>query len=118
VVELSGTVAEGDLPALYRGAAVLCMPSLFEGFGLPVLEAMASGIPVLASTVTSLPEVAQDAALLVDPLDVGAMAAGLRCLVEDGDLRARLVARGLARSKVFSWDATAIRVQAVLSAAG
>ncbi len=109
-----GRVADEDLPALYRGALALCMPSLSEGFGLPVLEAMASGVPVMASNSTSLPEVAGHAAVLVDPTDVQAMAEGLRRVVMDEGLRVELIQRGLARSREFSWDRTAQRIGAVL----
>jgi glycosyltransferase involved in cell wall biosynthesis len=109
-----GLVPDEDLPALYRGAQALCMPSLFEGFGLPVIEAMACGTPVLTSTATSLPEVAGDAAILVDPLDIEVMAAGLRRIIDEQDTRARLIARGFVRSQEYSWDSTAQRIRAVL----
>ncbi len=91
-----------DLPALYRGAACLLFPSLFEGFGMPVLEAMASGCPVVCSNTTSLPEIAGDAALLVDPRDAEALAAALHRLLTDPDLRVDLIARGLQRAAAFS----------------
>jgi glycosyltransferase involved in cell wall biosynthesis len=109
-----GFVPDDDLPALYRGAQALCMPSLFEGFGLPVIEAMACGTPVLTSTATSLPEAAGDAAILVDPLDIEAMADGLRRIVGEQDTRATLIARGFLRSQEHSWDLTAQRIRAVL----
>ena len=106
-VRMLGYVPDGDLPALYGGADALVYPSLVEGFGLPVLEAMRCGAPVLTSTVSSLPEVAGGAALLVDPLDVEAIADGLARLAGDPALRADLVARGLARAAEFSWEHTA-----------
>lgn len=114
-IGLIGHVPEEDLPRLYRGALALCMPSLFEGFGLPVIEAMACGTPVLASTATSLPEVAGSAAILVDPTDVEAIAAGLERIVGDSRLRAELAQRGIVRAGQFSWDRTAQQVAAVLA---
>ncbi|MGE0702253.1 MAG: glycosyltransferase family 4 protein, partial [Hyphomicrobiaceae bacterium] len=90
------------LVALMRGARAVLFPSLYEGFGLPVLEAMVAGAPVMTSNVSSLPEVAGDAALLVDPHDVDAIAAGIRRLDSDDDLCADLSARGLERAKLFS----------------
>ena len=113
-VHLIGRVPDEDLPGLYRGALALCMPSLFEGFGLPVVEAMACGTPVLTSTATSLPEVAGSAAILVDPTDVEAIAAGLNRIVSDQSLRGDLITRGISRSTEFSWDRTARRIEAVL----
>jgi glycosyltransferase involved in cell wall biosynthesis len=98
---------DDELPTLYHAASVLAMPSIYEGFGIPVLEAMASGIPVVCSTGGSLPEVAGDAALLVDPEDVGGLAGALRRLVADDDLRQTLVARGLQRVRSFSWESAA-----------
>lgn len=102
-----GFVADGDLPALYSAADAMAYPSLYEGFGLPLLEAMACGTPVLASTAPCLPEVAGDAALLVDPYDVDAIAAGLARLVSDTALRADLTRRGVARAARFRWDDSA-----------
>ena len=90
----TGYVSERDKLALLSGATVLAYPSLYEGFGFPVLEAFAAGVPVLTSNVSSLPEVAGDAAVLVDPADVDAIAAGLSELVADDDLRAVLSAAG------------------------
>jgi glycosyltransferase involved in cell wall biosynthesis len=103
-VHFAGYVHADDLSAVYSLATVLAYPSLYEGFGLPVLEAMACGTPVLTSNVSSLPEVAGDAATLVDPADVSSIAAGLRGLLESPSLRAELATRGRARAASFSWD--------------
>jgi glycosyltransferase involved in cell wall biosynthesis len=116
-VHFTGYVADPDLPALVGGALAYLLPSLYEGFGLPVLEAQACGTPVLASAVSSLPEVAGDAALLVDPLDIDAIAAGIELLVEDAALRARLRERGLQRVSGWTWERTARATLAVLEAA-
>jgi glycosyltransferase involved in cell wall biosynthesis len=102
-----GYVAEADLPALYSLAEVFAFPSLYEGFGLPPLEAMACGTPVVASNTSSLPEVVGDAAWLVDPLDVSALADALRSLLEESPLRTRQVQRGLAQAQRFTWSAAA-----------
>jgi glycosyltransferase involved in cell wall biosynthesis len=104
-----GHVAEADLAALYLGARALVFASLDEGFGLPALEAFACGVPVLASTAGALPETCGDAALLVDPLDAGAIAGGLRRLLDDGALARDLAARGRRRAAAFTWEATARR---------
>jgi glycosyltransferase involved in cell wall biosynthesis len=112
-VKLAGPVADATLHALYQRADGLAYPSLYEGFGLPVLEAMAHGVPVLTSDRSSLPEVAGDAALLVDPLDRGAIAKGLVRLLGDGDLRRRLKAAGPRRAAGFTWSATAAATWAV-----
>jgi glycosyltransferase involved in cell wall biosynthesis len=102
-VRFLGYVPRADVPALYRGAAALVFPSLFEGFGMPVLEAMASGCPVVCSDTTSLPEIAGDAACLVDPRDADAIAAAVARLVGDAELRASAVLRGLRQAATFSW---------------
>jgi glycosyltransferase involved in cell wall biosynthesis len=102
-VRFPGFVADEDLPALYGAAAVLAYPALYEGFGLPVLEALACGTPVVTSTRSSLPEAAGDAALLVDPLDVDALAGALGRLLNDGALRAALRERGLDHAARFTW---------------
>jgi alpha-1,3-rhamnosyl/mannosyltransferase len=109
-------VPDPDLRVLYRGAAGFVFPSLYEGFGLPVLEAFASGLPVVTSTVTSLPEVAGDAALLVDPLDVDAIAAAMTRLLEDRGLADDLRTKGLARARGFTWEACAAKTAVVLRA--
>jgi glycosyltransferase involved in cell wall biosynthesis len=106
-VKLAGPVGDRLLHALYQAADGLAYPSLYEGFGLPVLEAMANGTPVLTSDRSSLPEVAGDAALLVDPLDRSAIAAGLVRLAGDQALRRRLVEAGRRRAAGFTWRATA-----------
>jgi glycosyltransferase involved in cell wall biosynthesis len=102
-----GFVADDDLPALYSAARVLAYPSLYEGFGLPILEAMACGTPVVTSTASCLPEVAGDAALLVPPTDVDALAAALERAVADEGVRAELIAKGRERARRFSWEASA-----------
>lgn len=102
-VVFAGYVAEDDKAALLSGALALVYPSLYEGFGMPVLEAMACGTAVLTSNVSSLREVAGDAALMVDPLDVNAIAAGISRLITDADLRKALVERGHAQVRKFSW---------------
>jgi len=107
VVRFLGPVPEADLPALYAGATLFVFPSLYEGFGLPVLEAMACGAPVACSATSSLPEVAGDAALFFDPTDVEAMAVTLTRALAEPDLRRALREQGLARARQFSWHQTA-----------
>jgi glycosyltransferase involved in cell wall biosynthesis len=103
----TGTVDNDDLASLYRGAEVFAFPSLFEGFGIPVLEAMACGTPVIASNRTSIPEVAGGAALLVDPLDAVGMAEAMHRLLSDPALRRQCIERGFRRAKAFSWEKAA-----------
>jgi len=103
----TGYVSDQDLPALYGGAIAFIYPSLYEGFGLPPLEAMACGTPVVTSNVTALPEVVGDAAVLVDPYDVDSIAEGIRRVVEDSALRETLRRKGIERARQFSWDRTA-----------
>ncbi len=102
-VILPGFVDDEDLPAVYAGAALTACPSLYEGFGLPVLEAMACGSPVCASDASSLPEVGGEAAAYFAPEDVDAMSACLRAVLEDDALRAQMAQAGLARAAQFSW---------------
>jgi glycosyltransferase involved in cell wall biosynthesis len=111
---LLGRVSDEELRALYAGCSAFAYPSLYEGFGLPVLEAMAAGAPVLTSNVSSLPEVAGDAAVLVDPTDATAIAAGLARLLSDTAQAADLRARGRARAATFSWERTAAETLALL----
>src|SRR5205823_13487978 len=98
-----GYVSDEELVELYRRCAVFCYPSLGEGFGLPVLEAMALGAPVVTSGISSLPEVGGDAAEYVDPFDVESIAAGLRRVLSDRALRERLAQAGPRRAAAFSW---------------
>ncbi len=105
-----GHVPDDELPALYAGAAAFVLPSLYEGFGLPCLEAMACGTPVVASDTTALPETCGDAALLVDPTDQVAIAEAVLCAVGNEDL----AARGLRRASEFSWDRTVAELTAAL----
>lgn len=105
--KLLGRVSDDELRALYAGASAFAYPSLYEGFGLPPLEAMAAGAPVLTSNVSSLPEVVGDAGLTVDPYDVQAIADGVRTLLTDTALAERLRAAGRERAAGFSWDRTA-----------
>jgi glycosyltransferase involved in cell wall biosynthesis len=113
-VVLTGYVSDHDKAALMAGARALVYPSLYEGFGLPVVEALAAGTPVLTSDVSALPEVAGDAALLVDPSDVESIADGLRRLSEDEALRKRLAEAGPPRAAGFTWEAAARRTAQVL----
>jgi glycosyltransferase involved in cell wall biosynthesis len=98
---------DDDLLAVMKNATALVQPSLYEGFGLPVLEAFAAGAPVITSNTTALPEVAGDAAILVDPLDTGAISEAMTKLLENGELAGSLRSRGRLRAKAFSWDRTA-----------
>ena len=113
-----GFVADSDKAALLSGAMALLYPSLHEGFGFPLLEAQACGTPVLASITSSLPEVAGDSALLVDPLDVDEMATAISDLATDPLLRAELTALGKVNVKRFGWWETAVNVLDVLEKAG
>lgn len=109
-LRLLGYVADDDLPGLYCAAKALVYPSLYEGFGLPPLEAMACGTPVIASNAASLPEAVGDAAVLVDPTDPDALAEAIRKVLTDGALAADLRERGLVRARSFSWDQAARRM--------
>lgn len=112
-VRFLGFVPDQTLAVLYRLATVFVFPSLYEGFGLPPLEAMASGTPVITSNVSSLPEVVGDAALLIDPYDPRAIAEAMRRLLGDEALRQSLRVRGLARARHFSWDRSIARVRQI-----
>jgi glycosyltransferase involved in cell wall biosynthesis len=106
-IHLIGFADDEDLPTLYSGAACVTFPSLYEGFGFPVLEGMACGTPVVTSNVSSLPEVAGDAALLVDPHDVDAIADAIRRILDDSALRKTLIERGIAQAAKFTWEDSA-----------
>lgn len=112
-VILTGYVPETDLPALYSGALCFVYPSFFEGFGLPPLEAMKCGAPVIVGNRTSLPEVVDDAALLVDPFDIAAIAGAIEKVIDDESLRTTLKKRGLKRAASFDWHDTARKTLAV-----
>jgi len=106
-VHVLGYVDRADMAALYSRAELLAFPSLYEGFGFPILEAMACGAPVLTSSVSSMPEVAGDAAIYVDPLEVESIAQGILGLISDESLRADLAQRGTKRTALFSWRESA-----------
>ena len=112
-VRFFGFVPDQTLAALYRLAAVFVFPSLYEGFGLPPLEAMASGTPVITSNVSSLPEVVGDAAVLIDPYDPEAIADAMRRVLTDEALRQQLKERGQVRARQFSWDRSVRRVHEI-----
>lgn len=101
---LTGYVSQGVLPDLYRGASLFVYPSLYEGFGLPVLEAMASGVPIITSDSTSLPEVVGEAGVLVNPYDVDHLKEAMVELLENEKRRQEMAEKGIARAKLFSWE--------------
>ncbi len=108
-----GHVADEDLPALYSESRMLLMPSLYEGFGLPILEAMACGVPVITSNVSSLPEVAGDAAILIDPTDIGALRQAMLAVDSDRALRKRLIEQGYRQARKFTWQRSAAQLLSV-----
>jgi glycosyltransferase involved in cell wall biosynthesis len=110
-VRAIGYVSDADLPALYAGAGIFVYPSLYEGFGIPVIEALACGVPTITSNVSSMAEVAADAAELVDPSNTSEIVSALERLMEDAVRRAELRARGIARARCYSWDLTAQRTR-------
>ena len=112
-----GFVANQDLPSLYRGADLFVFPSLFEGFGMPILEAMACGTPTICSNISSMPEVAGDAALLFDPHDEQDICDAMMKIISSGHLTDELVKKGLDRSQQFSWRNTALKTLEVINRA-
>jgi glycosyltransferase involved in cell wall biosynthesis len=112
-VTFAGYAPNGDLPALYAGAACVLQPSLYEGFGFPVLEAMACGAPVVCSNTSSLPEVAGDAALLAPPTNVEAWVASIEQVINSAELRATLCERGVRQARRFSWEECAAATAAL-----
>lgn len=116
-VRFTGYLSHRQLAACYACATVFAFPSLFEGFGIPALEAMAHGTPVACARAGALPEVCGDAALYFDPLDVPAMAAALKRILEDPQLRAQLAAAGRRREKQFTWHGAAEQTLDVYRAA-
>ncbi len=112
-VYFPGYIADADLPALYSAARLFAYPSLYEGFGMPLLEAMACGTPVLTSNLSSLPEVVEEAGILVDPYDVEAIAAGLSTLLHDENLRQHYVQAGIEQAQKFTWDGMVTKLLAL-----
>jgi len=112
-VRFLGHVDEVDKPALYAGAEALVFPSVYEGFGLPPLEALSCGTPVIATQSSSLPEVVGDAGILVPPDDADALAEAICALVDDSALRRQLAGRALVQAKRFSWERTAEKTAAI-----
>jgi glycosyltransferase involved in cell wall biosynthesis len=113
----TGFVQDEDLPALHSGAMAMVYPSIYEGFGLPVLEAMAAGTAAIAGNSTALPEVIGDAGVLVDPNDVDAIAAAIERILLDSDWREQLRQSGIERSRLFNWDRAAASTLRVLESA-
>ena len=114
-VILLGFVSERELATLYTGATLLLYPSLYEGFGLPVLEAMACGTPVIASNTSSIPEIAGEAALLIDPTDITAMSNAMQRLIDAPSLRQQLIESGRVRASQFNWQFSAKLMLTLLS---
>lgn len=113
-VVFAGVLNDTALAERYRGAIALLLPSLYEGFGLPLVEAMACGTPVLTSNITAMPEVSGGAALLVDPLSIGEISAGMKIIVSDNQVRQKMIANGLDQAKKYSWETTAEKIRNVL----
>ena len=112
-VKYSGYVSDDELALLYSNASLFIYPSVYEGFGIPPLEAMACGAPVIASNASTLPEVCADAAYYVDPLDTKAIKEGILEVLRDEELQKTLIANGLVRAKEFSWEKSALQHQAI-----
>jgi glycosyltransferase involved in cell wall biosynthesis len=117
-VRYLGHVDEATLTALYESASVLAFPSLYEGFGLPLLEAMSRGVPAVVGAAGALPELALGAAITVDPDDVNAIAGALERLLSDANLRAKLGEDGKHRAESFTWDLAAKQTLAILRRIG
>ena len=115
-VEFLGHAGQAQLDQLYAKAAVLLFPSLEEGFGIPVLEAMSRGVPVVASNSSSLPEICGEAALLVNPLDIAGLADACNRILDDAALRDEMIARGLRQAAHFTWEKAARETVAVYKA--
>jgi len=112
-ITLTGHLTDSEIQSLYEEADVFVYPSLYEGFGLPVLEAMASGCPVIASNVSSLPEMVGDAGLLVDPRDVEALAQAMSTVLENDELKRQMSRKGIAQAQKFSWEKAGAELLAV-----
>jgi len=113
-IVITGYIPADDLAPIYTGAEVFVFPSLYEGFGLPVLEAMQCGCPVISSATSSIPEVAGDACMLVDPRDIPGLASSIQKVLSGGSMRDEMARRGVARSRLFSWEKSAKRLLALL----
>jgi glycosyltransferase involved in cell wall biosynthesis len=113
LVSFTGYVPQEDLPLVYNLASLFVYPTVYEGFGLPALEAMACGVPVITSQIASLPEIVGDAGLLIPVDDVAALHSAMSLVLEDNQLREKLIRDGLKRSKKFSWERTAQLTQQV-----
>ncbi|MEO0453993.1 MAG: glycosyltransferase family 1 protein [Verrucomicrobiota bacterium] len=113
-VEFTGYVSQSELIAKYQNATMMVYPSLFEGFGLPVLEAMGCGCPVVTSNTTSIPEVAGNACVLIDPVSVNEIAAGILSIIRDEKFRQELIQRGIVQAQRFSWKDTASKTMDLL----
>lgn len=113
-VRFIGFVPDEDMPALYSAADAFCFPTLYEGFGIPVVEAQACGVPVVTSAVSALPETAGDGAVLVNPYDPGDICDGLLRILLDGEFASALTRRGYENARRFSWEASAARLDEIL----
>lgn len=111
----TGFISDEELPSYYRGALVLIMPSTYEGFGLPVVEAMACGVPTIASSTTSLGEIADQASLLINPFSVQEISNALREVIFSSELRGELKKKGLEHVKKYTWESTVGKIKNVLS---
>lgn len=114
-IRFMGRLTEADLAALYRGAHALLFPSLYEGFGLPIVESMACGTPVITSNCTAMPEIARDAAIMVDPLSAPQITQAIRRIYGNDELRRAMGEKGLARARDFKWEDVARKIEAVLT---
>lgn len=117
-VIMPGWVEEDDMPFIYCGADVFVFPSLYEGFGIPLLQAMACGVPIAASSTTSIPEVAGDAALLFNPRDVSEISESMEKIIKDNDLKNKLIVRGKKQVENFSWEKCARETLAAINEMG
>ncbi|SAK48353.1 glycosyl transferase, group 1 [Caballeronia catudaia] len=113
-VKFMGRLSEEELAALYRGAQALLFPSLYEGFGLPIVESMACGTPVITSNCTAMPEIARDVAIMVDPLSAPQIAQAIRRVSGNTELRRVMGEKGIARARDFKWEDVARKIEAVL----
>jgi glycosyltransferase involved in cell wall biosynthesis len=107
---MPGWIEHNDLPAVYAAADLFALPSLYEGFGIPLIEAMACGCPIVTADTCAPPEACDGAAQLVDPLDVDSIASAMRTVLSDSTLRAKMIARGIERAKDFGWEKCAREV--------